>query len=378
MAIEGPLRELGVTDVFQLLDLTRKTGRLRITSALRGNEGRVDFVRGRVVDAAIRDNPHQIGQMLLRSGRVTEEELRRAEAIQQQAGEPRRLGDILVAIGAVSRRELDRQVRHQIEAVVFELMSWSEGFFTFEDRDMADAADDGSGLSAESLLMEAARRIDEWTRIADQIPGPHVVPGLAEVDIGHAATIDLRPAEWQVLAAIDGVADISTIAITAGVSEFDAARTIYGLLSTGVVTLVSRPPLAAPVPDDLLMYVSDAREAAHDGRYADALAAAERAIAQSPVVAEAHALAGEALAGLGRVDDADVALRRALELDRGQVAWHMTAARVALRRGDLGRACQCWQDVITSAPQSPEAAQARDGLQQVARLSAVAGVSDGR
>ena len=28
MAIEGPLRELGIHDVFQLLDLSRKTGTL--------------------------------------------------------------------------------------------------------------------------------------------------------------------------------------------------------------------------------------------------------------------------------------------------------------------------------------------------------------
>ena len=31
MAIEGPLRELALTDVFQLLDLSRKTGTLSIT-----------------------------------------------------------------------------------------------------------------------------------------------------------------------------------------------------------------------------------------------------------------------------------------------------------------------------------------------------------
>ena len=32
MPIEGPLRELGIHDVFQLLDLARKTGVLKVTS----------------------------------------------------------------------------------------------------------------------------------------------------------------------------------------------------------------------------------------------------------------------------------------------------------------------------------------------------------
>ena len=49
MAIEGPLRELGIHDVFQLLDLSRKTGALRVTSDLRDDEGVVLFDGGRVV-----------------------------------------------------------------------------------------------------------------------------------------------------------------------------------------------------------------------------------------------------------------------------------------------------------------------------------------
>ena len=43
MAIQGPLRELGIHDVFQLLDLGRKTGALLITSELRQNEGTIWF-----------------------------------------------------------------------------------------------------------------------------------------------------------------------------------------------------------------------------------------------------------------------------------------------------------------------------------------------
>ena len=64
MAIEGPLRELGIHDVFQLLDLSRKTGTLTITSSLRDNQGTVYFESGAVVYAAIRSNPHPLGELL--------------------------------------------------------------------------------------------------------------------------------------------------------------------------------------------------------------------------------------------------------------------------------------------------------------------------
>ena len=51
MPIEGPLRELGIHDVFQLLDLSRKTGVLRVTSELRHNAGTVSFEGGTIIFA---------------------------------------------------------------------------------------------------------------------------------------------------------------------------------------------------------------------------------------------------------------------------------------------------------------------------------------
>ena len=84
MAIEGPLRELGIHDVFQLLDLSRKTGALRVTSELRDNEGTVHFDSGKVVYASIRSNPHPLGAMLVRTGKVSEADLERALSLQAQ------------------------------------------------------------------------------------------------------------------------------------------------------------------------------------------------------------------------------------------------------------------------------------------------------
>jgi hypothetical protein len=76
-----------------------------------------------VVGAEIRSNPHPLGRILMRSGRVTEQDLLRARAF-QAAGDQRRLGEILVAQGLVHQRDLHRYVRQQIEEVV---SSWSDG-----------------------------------------------------------------------------------------------------------------------------------------------------------------------------------------------------------------------------------------------------------
>ena len=237
MAIEGPLQELGIHDVFQLLDLSRKTGSLRVVSELRDNEGVVLFENGKVVSASIRSNPHRLGDLLVRSGRLTDADMARAQE-EQLKGDSRRLGEILVSLGLVTRKEIERQVRLQIEAVVFELMSWREGFFRFEEGlDGEDLRDATVPISTESLLMEGARRIDEWSRIADRVPNLSVIPYLTPPDEDHPAQLDLLPTEWQVLSLIDGEHDLRAISTAVAMSEFDVARITYGLVSTGVIRL---------------------------------------------------------------------------------------------------------------------------------------------
>ena len=70
----------GIHDVFQLLDLSRKTGILRVSSELRNNEGQVCFDGGAVVYAEIRSNPHRLGALLVHSGKIDEADLGRLGA----------------------------------------------------------------------------------------------------------------------------------------------------------------------------------------------------------------------------------------------------------------------------------------------------------
>ncbi len=237
MAIEGPLQDIGIHDVFQLLDLARKSGRLTVRSDARGNEGRVYFDKGAVVHATMIDNPHTLGALLRAAGKITDRELDRASRA-QEVGDSRFLGEILIAQGAVTRRDVDRFMRQQIETVVFDIFSWKEGTFSFvDDRDETVVIDAAVSVSTESLLMEGARRIDEWSRMSDRIPNAEVVPRLAqprETD----AYIDLRPVEWEVLAMIDGAHSLRGIAKELGAAEFEVAKTVYGMLSTELIEIV--------------------------------------------------------------------------------------------------------------------------------------------
>ena len=375
MAIEGPLRELGIHDVFQLLDLSRKTGTLRVTSDLRGDEGTVRFEGGRVVHASVRSNPARVEELLVQSDRVTPGQL--AEARARVAADPAlgSVGEALVRLGAIARRELERQQRLQIESVVFELMSWQEGFFSFEDRPATEpAAPIEIRVSTESLLMEGARRIDEWSRIADKIPSLAIVPALAPVREEQQAQLDLLPYEWEVLANIDGTRDLRAIAQAVGRAEFDVARTVYGLASTGVVEL--RQPerrrsgavRAAAAADEHLHQAHAALAAGqHDAALASALAARNAEGDRT----EARLLVARILMRLGRHGEALEELRRTMQADPITPEVHRDLAFAAARAGDEATALAGWDHYRRSMPDAPDLPLVAEAEQLLRRLREV-------
>src|SRR6266480_435290 len=356
MPIEGPLRELGIHDVFQLLDLSRKTGVLRVTSELRHNVGTISFEGGAIIFAEIRSNPHPLGALLLRTGKIGEADLERARDMQERQGDRRRLGEILVSLGALTPRELERQVRFQIEEVVFEVMSWREGYFSFSEGPPTEVPTDAAvRIPTEALLMEGARRIDEWSRIEGRIPHLGVVPMLAP------------PQE-----AGDGERDVRAIASELGRSDFEVAKTLFGLESAGVIVLADpgttkreRTTLAG----DLAELVARAEDAVARRDLEQARDLAQQAAGVHPHDPTVHLLLGRIALASGRGADAVEELRRALRLDPLAVAAHRVLGYALAATGRFGEAVEQWDQWERLAARSDtELAQ----LDEVRRAKAAA------
>ncbi len=385
MAIEGPLRELGIHDVFQLLDLSWKTGVLRVTSELRHNAGTIYFEDGGIIFAEIRSNPHPLGALLLRTGKIGEADLERARDMQQRQGDKRQLGEILVSLGALTPRELQRQVRFQVEEVVFEVMSWREGYFSFTEGPLTDVPTEATvRIPTEALLMEGARRIDEWSRIEGRIPHLGVVPTLAPPQPGTDGELDLLPPEWEMLAMIDGVRDVRGIASELGRSDFEVAKTLFGLESAGVVVLSDpgtakreRTTLAA----DLAELVARAEDALARRELEEARGVAEQAAAVHPHDPTVHLLLGRIALAAGRGADAVEELRRTLRLDPLLVAAHRVLGYALAATGRFGEAVEQWDqwgrlasNSETELAQRGEVSRAKAAAQTLARTGAGTGL----
>jgi hypothetical protein len=188
MSLVGRLEDLALPDIFQIISLSKKTGTLIVRS--RRGTGMVVFKDGQVIQAASDNIRDPLGNILVSQSMLTEPALAQALALQRK--EPDKpLGMILVEQGAVPAQTLESVIRKQIEEIIYDLLAWEEGFFNFElgevapkDKIEIDTQEFllKSGISAEYLLMEGTRILDEKRKDmpkAAPAPSPSAKPPVA-------------------------------------------------------------------------------------------------------------------------------------------------------------------------------------------------------
>lgn len=233
MAIEGRLEDASLADICQLLAIGRKTGCLMVTD--RSNFGYIYFEKGSVIYAMVLNRPDRLGDMLVRGGVVTEDQL--AQAMAEQAKQPeRRIGQILVDQMGLTQDQVQRFVRVQIEEAVYHLFAWEAGSFRFEP-DQRPEADEVLlvSLSAEGLLLEGARRVDEWTQIETKVPSMELVFQVDEESGDPDPDQKLTSQQEAVLPLLDGRRTVQDVVLDSGLVEFEVAKAIYGLAQAGLV-----------------------------------------------------------------------------------------------------------------------------------------------
>jgi hypothetical protein len=126
------------------------------------------------------------------------------------------------------------------------VLGWREGSFSFAPLAVPLPASPGAGpgSSVDALLMEAARRDDEWARLAPRIPHLGLVPALADGGGEGTAPLGLTPDEWALLAAVDGERDLRGVAVALAADPLAVARTVDALVTAGVLALAD--PADAP------------------------------------------------------------------------------------------------------------------------------------
>jgi hypothetical protein len=191
MSFQGSLNELPLADIVQLVAVSGKTGMFSMTRA------------------------SEKGYVYLQNGQITHAKVGDTEG----------------------------------DDAIYALALWSHGTFQFSPGVESDAHT--ITRSNTNLLLEAARRSDEWKILSRKIPATDSVPVLVSRD-GATGPVTLTPLEWKVVTKTDGLRSIEEIARGLKLSSFDVAKTLYGLVTAELVEIAKtrspQPPASVPAP----------------------------------------------------------------------------------------------------------------------------------
>jgi len=257
MALHGTIRDFGLPDIFQLIGLQRKTGTLTLSNDKDKESVTVTFENGMVVmaDSSVRRLEDRLGNVLVKQGKITRERLEDALSVQKQTLQ--RLGHILASGSAITTRDLRDALQVQVSQIVFRVFRWRDGRYLFTAAEAVDYdRENFVPMSADFILMEGIRMVDEWPIIEKKIPSfdmvfrPVVDPTLIEVGSGagpEASVPDERVAasstgrirlaadEERVFRKVDGVRTVQAIIDATGAGEFEVCRTLFDFLNRNLI-----------------------------------------------------------------------------------------------------------------------------------------------
>jgi tetratricopeptide (TPR) repeat protein len=247
MAIKGSLTEAALADVIQLLAYSGKSGCLSVTDAQ--NFGNIFIKEGKVVYATIINKEQRLGDVLIQKKIIEQSALQQA-LLRQKSDKKKRIGEILIEMGAIGREILEKELKNQIEQVIFTMLTWESGFFNFEADLLPSKEEYTVRLSAQELLLEGARRIDEWKKIEKKVP-PFETILVRKGDIGD---VSLTEEEKKILDLIDGSRTIDDVIKLSEYDFFVTNRAIYGLMSAGLLEKPERPAAPQKPTGDIFEY----------------------------------------------------------------------------------------------------------------------------
>lgn len=297
MAIEGSLTDVSLADICQLLAMGRKTGCLTMTDT--SNFGYIFFENGKVIYASMLNRPDRLGELLVKNDVISRDDL--AAAMEQQGQhEGKRLGELMVELGSLAQEDLEKYISIQIEEAVYHLFAWTQGSFTFKPDEMPEEGLFRVSINPDALLMEGARRVDEWSLIEKKVPSMDLIFALQRDPLAEEG-VELTDDQRRVIGLLDGERSVDELVEESGLVEFDTAKALYGLIQAGFAERVGKK---ASVGD-----AGDAEQLAE------------------------HLRLGLAFYRSGMVEDSVREFRKALEFDAQQPQARLRLAMLSLKAG---------------------------------------------
>jgi hypothetical protein len=225
----------------QLIERLVELWREQFTGAIRfENDGIIKilyFKGGDILSASTNDRSDSIDEILMRAGKVSREHVKQALAKRK---ENETLGDALLNLGFITRKELTWARRVQVVGVIRSIAAWTDGSFTIV-ADYLPKRDEGTLFPLPQVLVELIVTEQDRARFERSLDGGNAV---------FAKSADF-PAVWRQLGLnedaeaitneVDGSKPAADVATASGRDTFNVYKLLQALATLGILTRVEKP-----------------------------------------------------------------------------------------------------------------------------------------
>ena len=253
MAFKGSLKSLTLATVLQILSSEGKTGVLEISREQ--VKSSIYLKRGKILAASTGQKELRIGQILCDRGLISREKLR--QVLIKARNTKRPVGEVVVSLGFVSLMALKEIVRRQCREAVLDVFLWEEGTFEFQEGPVSFDETMTEAIDPMEIILEAARRMDEWAVMKQVIPSDTIVFGVSDQARQQGRKITLETDELRVLSMLDGQKSVRDVVREAGTDEFDVYKTLYAMATSKLIRATDKPacPKAKTESEELAILV---------------------------------------------------------------------------------------------------------------------------
>jgi Domain of unknown function (DUF4388) len=245
MALKGNLRDFSTTQLLNLINLAKKTGTLVVEGP--GQAAQLSFRNGKLIYAQLGQEDGNLTSILHKAGKLTDDQ---ARVLHERAASSsdKELGLLLINAGYVSQTDILLSIRAHVLDIVYRLITWAEGMFRFDQNVVPGDDRITVPIELENVIMEGARRMREWERLAEELPSLDMALKFTEHPNLNIRDLKLSVEEWRVVSFINPKNSMKAIAKANSLSDLEIRRIVYGMLQAGLVEVIRPEGAARPLP----------------------------------------------------------------------------------------------------------------------------------
>lgn len=234
-SLTGILKRVPIAGVLSLLANQEQSGLLTVTRGhsqvdLHFRKGHIDMAM-----AAGVDEEFLLGRFILERELMTQSDL--DLFMKSRSASSKLLGHQLVKLGYLSANDLREAIGSQTKALVYELLRWRSGFFTFRESEeippIAGAA--ALDLNVEGILLEGFRRSELWHLIEKDLSDPSIIFIREDEALSTLGRGRLTREELLILELVNGKNSIKDIIRLSRMGELDVFKMLHRFSAVKII-----------------------------------------------------------------------------------------------------------------------------------------------